>query len=756
MDFDNQEINQEEKDSRRPLFGALLSDKIASFVIFSGGLITIVAVIGILAFVLWEALPLISGLTFSEVSKLDSKNDNRAKAILTGIDEYKEIAYLLYDDGVVDFIDVYDKSLLKTVQIDSLYGKRIAAYSKSVSDNYLGIGTNDGHIAALFIAYSISFDENSNRIIKPSIEIVDFFKADSNGNQIKNVIFRSPYEDLKTLFFELSDGTLWLKSYISEKNFLNDEEEISVHLAEIPKEHNEKITSATIDDISEKLLIGTERGRIIYYSIKDYLSPSYVQIINAFNSSVSSLCFVLGDQTFIAGSQKGEIYTFTRVQDPDSRYGWIFNLFKKFKEHSFEITSIAVSSRNKSFIIGDNSGKLSLYHLTMSSKITDLLSQGNSPVADISYAPKADGVTSLLQSGELIAYDIDNRHSEFNFRTVFGKVLYEGYKKPDYVWQSTGGTDDFEPKFSLIPLLFGTLKGTFFALLFSVPISLLAAIYTSLFMNDKLRNYIKPAVEMMSALPSVVIGFIAGIWLAPLLDRIIPGMVLFFLFLLLFSVFILILNSYEKGSGKGLIFNYGNELPAIFLVFIISATFAVILNDTFVSTIFNGDFKQWVYYTFNTNYEQRNGLIVGFALGFAVIPIMFTISEDSLHNVPKSLSNAAYSLGADRWQTAWRVIIPAASPGIFSAVMIGFGRAIGETMIVLMATGNTPLMDLSIFNGMRTLSANIAIEIPEAPVGGTLYRVLFLSAFLLFLLTFFVNTIAEIVRQRLRKKFINL
>jgi phosphate transport system permease protein len=110
-------------------------------------------------------------------------------------------------------------------------------------------------------------------------------------------------------------------------------------------------------------------------------------------------------------------------------------------------------------------------------------------------------------------------------------------------------------------------------------------------------------------------------------------------------------------------------------------------------------------------------------------------------------------MGASRWQTAVRVVLPTASPGVFSAIMVGFGRAVGETMIVLMATGNTPVLDWSIFNGMRTLSANVAVEIPEAPYGGTLYRVLFLAAALLFTMTFIVNTIAEVIRQRLREKY---
>jgi phosphate transport system permease protein len=152
-------------------------------------------------------------------------------------------------------------------------------------------------------------------------------------------------------------------------------------------------------------------------------------------------------------------------------------------------------------------------------------------------------------------------------------------------------------------------------------------------------------------------------------------------------------------------------------------------------------------------YDQRNAVVVGLAMGFAVIPIIFSIAEDAFSNVPTHLTAGSLALGATRWQTVTRVVLPTASPGIFSAIMIGLGRAVGETMIVLMATGNTPIMDWSPFNGFRTLSANIAVEIPEAPQGGTLYRTLFLAALLLFVLTFLLNTAAELVRQRLRKRY---
>ena len=197
----------------------------------------------------------------------------------------------------------------------------------------------------------------------------------------------------------------------------------------------------------------------------------------------------------------------------------------------------------------------------------------------------------------------------------------------------------------------------------------------------------------------------------------------------------------------------GRELLLIVPLVLLGFLLAQWLGPLVEAAFFRGDYKQWVFDVFGQQFEQRNSIVIGIAMGFAVIPIIFTISEDAFSNVPPSFKSASYALGASRWQTAWRVIVPTASPGVFSAVMIGFGRAVGETMIVLMATGNTPILSFSPFNGMRTLSANIAVEIPEAPVAGTLYRVLFIAALLLFILTFACNTIAEVVRQRLRERY---
>jgi phosphate transport system permease protein len=198
---------------------------------------------------------------------------------------------------------------------------------------------------------------------------------------------------------------------------------------------------------------------------------------------------------------------------------------------------------------------------------------------------------------------------------------------------------------------------------------------------------------------------------------------------------------------------HGYEFIVLTPVLIAGALLACGLAGPIETAFFHGDLKQWLFDVMHQRYDTLNSLVVAFGLGFAVIPIIFSISEDALSNIPYNLTAASLALGASRWQTLWRVIMPSASPGIFAAVMIGFGRAVGETMIVFMAAGNTPLLDISPFNGFRTLSANIAQEMPEADVGGTLYRILFFCAVLLFVLTFVLNTAAELVRHRLRKKY---
>ena len=422
--------------------------------------------------------------------------------------------------------------------------------------------------------------------------------------------------------------------------------------------------------------------------------------------------------------------------------------------HSYEaqgaaVVALAPSPRDRSFAAVGADGSLVVRHQT--SERTLARRKLDRPVGRLVISPKADAILAVGPD-RVQPFAFSNPHPEVSWRSLFGKTWYESYAEPEYVWQSSSGTDDFEPKLSLVPLIFGTIKGTLYALLFAVPLAVLAALYTSQFVHPTIRAKVKPTVEIMAALPSVVIGFLAGLYLATVVEK---YLVAVFLMMVLMPIFgtsgFLFWRLMPKAVSQRL--RPGMEVFLILPLLVAAGWTAVAIGPWAELAFFGGDARAWISTTLGLTYDQRNCLVVGLAMGFAVIPIIFTIAEDAFTSVPSSLTAASLALGASRWQTAVRVVLPTASPGVFSAVMIGFGRAVGETMIVLMATGNTPVMDWSIFNGIRTLSANIAVEIPEAPHGGTLYRTLFLAAALLFVITFIINTIAEVIRQRLRERY---
>ena len=412
-------------------------------------------------------------------------------------------------------------------------------------------------------------------------------------------------------------------------------------------------------------------------------------------------------------------------------------------------------------------------------------------------------------------------------------VWYEGYNGPDSVWQSSSGDDAFEPKYGFWPLIFGTIKATFYSMLFGAPLALLAAIYTSEFLHPKAKSRIKPAIEIMASLPSVVLGFLAALFFAPIIEDFVPEALASFAtvpfaFLLgaylwqliphttalkfrslkLLAVFVALCAGTALAIPVGRLCEQwlwagdikawldgqaGSGMGAWFLILLpVSALVVTLIMNRFVAPGFRQITRlsrvQFTLMnlarfltgcvvalalallassvltsagwdprgTFVGQYIQRNALVVGFIMGFAIIPIIYTISDDALSSVPESLRAASLGAGATQWQTAVRVIIPTAMSGLFSAVMIGLGRAVGETMIVLMAAGNTPVTDWNIFSGFRTMSANIAVELPEAVKASTHFRLLFLAALTLFGMTFVLNTVAEVIRLRFRKRAFQL
>jgi len=462
----------------------------------------------------------------------------------------------------------------------------------------------------------------------------------------------------------------------------------------------------------------------------------------------TAAAMVVGDFTLLLGDEAGNVNAWQAVTGAVAG-SKVLDLAGTFAGKG-PVRALAASQRDKAFLVQRTNGS-SISYLTSRRTLLSIPEfPSDATVAGIS--PRRDGLFAVTRAGVVHRWALNLAYPEATASTLFLPTRYEGFTKPELAWQSTGGSESFEPKLSLIPLLVGTLKGALYALLFSAPCALAAALFVSQFAPAILRKVTKPAVEMMAALPSVVVGFLGALFFAPLLQHHIVGTLS-----LLVLLPVAVVSTAALWQAAPLVWRRrmtpARELGLVFgLLAVVSVTTFAAERDI-ERVLFASDVKEWLLSAAGITYDQRNAVVVGFALGFAVIPIIFTLAEDAFSNVPPSLISASLALGASRWQAARTVAIPAASPGLFAAVMTGLGRAVGETMIVLMATGNTPILSLSPFNGMRTMSACIAVELPEAPYGGTLYKVLILTALLLFAMTFVINTAAVMVANRLRRRF---
>jgi phosphate transport system permease protein len=719
-----------------------IADRAASVIIRLGGAFVILVVAAIFVFVGREALPLFRAaqvelLTNAALPAAASPVLSR----LVGIDEYETYAYRLSPTGSVQLTRLADWQPWTNLTARSLQKHPASVAYRSPSRDHLYIGTEDGHVLLAQIKFSPNYTAEG-RTVEARFTEDKLIQISESGSRVTHIFGRHD-TDGKAHFAALcADGRLAVGSYAE-----GDEPKIDP----VPTSFAAPVKALAIDGEGRKLLVATDDGKLHHWFLEDTLEKPFATYDAGTPArKITAVEWIIGNNAALLGFADGTVEEWFGVREKEDDVLRPFKKIRSFETLPAAITALVPSGRDKGFLAASEDGTVRLFFTT--SERTLVTVKAPERVEALCYAPKLTSFLAVSATQRASLWQLDNPHPEISWGSLFGKVWYEGYDKPEYNWQSTGGTDDFEAKLSLVPLTIGTLKAAFYGLLFAIPVAVLAAIYTSQFMSYRLRALVKPSVEIMAALPSVVIGFLAGLWLAPLMEQHVLSILCLFVI-----APILILSAVTAWHHMPMRWRtripHGMELGVIVPLILIAFVVAIQLGPWIEILLFGGDLRQWVFNTTGQQFEQRNSIVIGFAMGFAVIPIIYTISEDALMNVPQHFVSGSLALGASRWQTATRIILPTASPGIFSAVMVGFGRAVGETMIVLMATGNTPILSFSPFNGMRTLSANIAVEIPEAPVAGTLYRVLFLAAILLFVLTFAVNTVAELIRQRLREKY---
>ncbi len=713
---------------------ARIIDWLAGRFICFGGIGIVAAVLGIFFFVLAEAWPLFRGPQLKP-----EKAHPVSGPFAIGLDPYYQTAYAVGPQGV-DLLRLDDGQVFRHERPAELAGREITGAQRGPND-VLVLGTDDGHLLLAQVHFHLDYSRGQRQVV-PQFAVERLVAVDPLGEPLVQVAWREGDDGRSAAAAITASGRLVVQE-AARPGLLGMGEQYDLTAA-----LDGKATQVLIDSRIRQVLVGTDQGQVYEWALGPVeQAPVLAGRIAVAEGAVSALAYALGEISLVVGDAAGHVSTWFKVEVAGQRS---YRKIHAFASHTAAVTHIAASVRNKQFLTADAEGTIALHHLT--SAQTAFQRPGNAPVTALVFAPKADGFLALHQDGWLQRFVLDHPHPEISAAVLLAPIWYEGYPGREYVWQSTGGTDEFEPKLSLVPLILGTAKGTLYALLFALPLAVLAAMYTAEFASPRVQGLVKPAVEVMASVPSVILGFLAGFWLAPLLESHLLGSLL-----LLPTVPAVIIAAawgwqYAPAAWVRPVAWVG-EGYLLGAVTLLAIGLAYALGPVFEELAFDGHFLGWLQQDADVAYDQRNGLVVGVALGFAVIPLVFTICEDAFSSVPRHLRAGSLALGATPWQTAIKVVLPMALPGIFSAAMIGLGRAAGETMIVLMATGNTPIMDWNIFNGMRTIAANIAVELPEAPHQGTLYRVLFLSGLVLFVVTFCINSLAEVVRQRLRDKY---
>jgi len=890
------------------------TDAAAEFVVTIGGFSVLAAVLGICVYLAYVVVPLFSSGTVEDPRR--GAADPGASIVDAAVGPYAQIGVLLLDNGAHALVRLEGGGVFAAGRDADDEPPTATAIARN--GELLAYGYADGTVRLGSIRFETELlaqgdpapedvkgivtelESGRRRVVRVEDEMGDAIALGAGSGAVEMLDYRLDPTGKTTLAATRADGTVIVSSVRTIRPLGGGAPRTRLNQTSVTLPDPSAVAGIRITADGDDLLVVTDDATLVRFGRSDtgFVERERVRLFEGRGTRIGPIDMLFGGQTLLVADEAGRIESWHASLDERDRHGDGRMLVRS---HAFRVTDDRVvdlrpSARDRSIAVLDAGGRVTLRHMTSEKEIISFgtaLGEG----AIVAIAPRNDAVLVIDAGGgyEIAAYEPG--YPGFGVKALFGEVHYEGLPEPAYVYQSSSGSDSAEVKLNLVPLIFGTLKATVFAMLFAIPIGVLAAMYSSEFLSKRVRRAVKPTVELMASLPSVVLGFVAAIVVAPFvrdhLIAFVSGLVVVPIVILLVAHvwqiapidwrrrlgtghhLLLVLAALALGVGVSIVsgpmiervlfapsaldraviarsveeapdsalpgWALGDELTTRERRMLRERGFAVV-DDQIVrpdpdgpgstGELDDGDMRRWLNGEYATaaggwipvlvpvaalgvwfaqaafvrrrldvrladasalvigvwalikfalgasaavaiaagaahalawwgidprdsimgTFSPRNTFVVALIMGFAVIPIIFTISEDALQAVPDTLRTASLGSGATRWQTATRIVLPVAASGIFSACMIGFGRAVGETMIVLMATGNTPEMSWNIFSGFRTLAANIAVELPEAPKGGTHYRVLFLCGLVLFVMTFVINTSAELVRRWVRSR----
>jgi phosphate transport system permease protein len=848
-------------------------DAFVSRLIAIGGIGTIAAILLVVLVLVGTALPLIRNPAVQIWKEIPASSDESASRtgipyVHCGIDENGMLLWGMLDSGTIEVRSIFDGKLLDSYPLQQEGAVTVTASQLSIDGLTLTLGLSDGSFRVARIAFTstlISPQALPAEVrVTPDEPLATAAKAvyqwfDANGvrqSSMDPVTWSEPKPlgngPVLSIDYLPSDSANLLSAVSSSSALAVVGSELVVAKIETKRNRLTKKTTDTVELFRSPLQSRSTSSRPLYAAMlggdtqaivvwpngtldRYDLSGEIPRLAESQNAavhrSIVSVAPLLGRQTLLCGLDDGRLqgWMITRPEEASESEGWQLSLAHEVQVGDRPLTAISSSRNSHVAATCDDQNGIGLIYVTTDTLLGRTAYPGQHGLKHVSFGPDSQSLLAVTDQAYAIAA-VDLGHPEASVRSYFGRVWYEGHNGPKYIWQSSAATEQSEIKLSLMPLVFGTLKATLYAMLISVPLAILAAIYTSEFLSGGVRSRIKPVIEMMASLPSVVLGYVAALVVAPHLQEHLMSALLA-LFVVPLS-FIFVGNLWNLLPVEKLVRFQAFRLFGLLACLPLALLVTLGLSPIFEHWLFAGSLIDWLSGQAGSavggwfllllpslivvwclilygplaerhrilaarcsprgfallaiaklcltivllvatawgmgwlltglgldlrghlldSYQDRNALLVGVALGFCVIPIVYTISDDALQSVPQQLRSASLGCGATPWQTTMRIVIPSAMSGLFSAVMIGLGRAVGETMVVLCAAGNTPLMEFNPFNGFKTLSAALATELPEAAKGSTHYRTLFLAAVLLFFMTLIINTLAEFVRIRFRKR----
>lgn len=499
-----------------------IKDYAARYYIIFGGVSVIITITLVFFYLLYVVIPLFHSAQITPTAQYVTPGGSMDATVYLALNEYNDTGFRLTDQGRAIFFSTQDGKVVLNSKLPIPEGVAITSFTASHSSReVIAYGLSNGRGVFLRPIYQTAYTSDNVRTVTPRLEYPlgnQPLVIDSKGQPLHLISAQSNKEQT-TIAAVTADNRLILVNFIKLRSFADEKTIITQTDASLDLSPL-KITHIIIGGQQEELYLIDTEGYINYYRlIGDEKTPNLIQRVRVvpLGTQVTALSSLTGGISLLVGDSSGQIAQWFPVRDENNHYSLV--QIRTFNAQKGPIKAIAPEHARKGFLAADSLGYIGLYHAT-AHRILRIKRLSKAPLSVIGIAPRANGMLAGDLRGKIRFLRIDNKHPEVSWQALWGKVWYESSQRPKFVWQSSASSNKLEPKFSLTPLIFGTFKGAFYAMLFAIPIAIMGAVYTAYFMGPKMRGIIKPIIEIMAALPTVILGFLAGLWLAPLVEKI--------------------------------------------------------------------------------------------------------------------------------------------------------------------------------------------------------------------------------------------